>query len=65
MTNMRKLPAMLFAGMLVLGTAACVDSEDDYIDPRPQFDSQGEPNFDTDGDYIGCHGVGCDVDDPG
>lgn len=34
------------------------------IDTRPQFDSQGEPNFDTHGNYQGCHGVGCDVDTP-
>ncbi|WP_104494402.1 DUF3011 domain-containing protein [Paracoccus denitrificans] len=33
-------------------------------DETPQFDAQGEPNFDEDGNYQGCHGVGCLVDDP-
>jgi hypothetical protein len=36
----------------------------DDIDNRPQFDRNGNPNFDTRGRYIGCRGVGCDVDDP-
>ena len=31
-----------------------------YIDPRPQFDSEGNPNFDEDGNWIGCRGPGCD-----
>ena len=35
------------------------------IDTRPQFDRQGNPNFDTHGNYIGCHGLGCQVDNPG
>ncbi len=34
------------------------------IDPRPSFDREGNPNFDTSGGYIGCHGVGCEVDSP-
>lgn len=34
------------------------------IDTRPSFDKQGNPNFDTQGNWIGCHGVGCDVDPP-
>lgn len=34
------------------------------IDNRPQFDKDGNPNFDTQGNYIGCHGVGCQVDNP-
>ncbi|MBA8862846.1 hypothetical protein FHW19_004598 [Ochrobactrum anthropi] len=34
------------------------------IDTRPQFDKDGNPNFDTQGGYIGCHGVGCEVDNP-
>lgn len=38
--------------------------EDDQIDTRPQFDRDGNPNFDTKGNYIGCHGVGCMVDNP-
>ncbi|OWJ75548.1 hypothetical protein CDV49_16710 [Haematobacter genomosp. 1] len=36
----------------------------DAIDTRPQFDSDGNPNFDTQGNYIGCHGIGCVVDNP-
>ncbi|WMT92520.1 hypothetical protein [Pelagibacterium sp. H642] len=48
---------------LTLATAACTSTTDaDYIDPRPQFDAEGNPNFDEDGNYIGCHGVGCEVD---
>jgi hypothetical protein len=34
------------------------------IDTTPQFDKNGEPNFDTQGNYQGCHGIGCLVDDP-
>ncbi|EPA1042888.1 hypothetical protein ACQZWC_004600 [Enterobacter bugandensis] len=34
------------------------------IDTTPQFDKNGEPNFDTQGNYQGCHAVGCLVDDP-
>lgn len=34
------------------------------IDTRPQFDKDGNPNFDTHGNWIGCHGMGCDVDNP-
>lgn len=34
------------------------------IDSRPQFDKNGNPNFNTQGDYIGCHGLGCLVDNP-
>lgn len=34
------------------------------IDPRPQYDRNGEPNFDTHGNYQGCHGLGCEVDTP-
>lgn len=37
---------------------------DSDIDPRPQFDSQGNPNFDEQGNYQGCHGIGCEVDTP-
>lgn len=40
------------------------DSGSDAIDTRPSFDKQGNPNFDTQGNWIGCHGVGCDVDPP-
>ncbi|TPN48230.1 MULTISPECIES: hypothetical protein [unclassified Mesorhizobium] len=34
------------------------------IDNRPQYDKDGNPNFDTQGNYIGCHGIGCQVDNP-
>lgn len=37
---------------------------DDAIDPRPSFDREGNPNFDTQGNWQGCHGVGCLVDNP-
>lgn len=48
------------------GVGCLVDDPDanDDIDPTPQFDAEGEPNFDEHGDYQGCHGVGCLVDDP-
>ena len=36
----------------------------DEIDTRPSFDRDGNHNFDTDGNYIGCHGIGCEVDNP-
>lgn len=36
----------------------------DQVDTSPHFDKQGNPNYDTDGNYIGCHGVGCLVDAP-
>lgn len=41
------------------------DRRSDEIDTRPQFDRDGNPNFDTHGNYIGCHGLGCQVDNPG
>lgn len=34
------------------------------IDDRPQYDKDGNPNFDTQGNYQGCHGIGCTVDNP-
>lgn len=40
------------------------DGGADAIDTRPSFDPQGNPNFDTQGNWIGCHGAGCDVDPP-
>jgi len=49
------------------GTGCLVDRPvkgDRRIDSRPQFDRNGNPNFDTRGRYIGCRGVGCEVDDP-
>lgn len=51
--------------MLAPGIAACDDSENHYIDPRPRSDIQREPNSDTNGDYTGCHGITCVVNDPG
>ncbi len=46
------------------GVGCLVDNPDEAIDDTPQFDRQGEPNFDEDGNYQGCHGIGCLVDDP-
>lgn len=51
------------------GAGCLVDDPDrsdgrDAIDTRPSFDRQGNPNFDTHGNWQGCHGVGCDVDPP-
>jgi len=43
--------------------AGCA-TDDSSIDTRPQFDRNGNPNFDTHGNYQGCHGVGCQVDTP-
>lgn len=40
------------------------DRRSEEIDTRPQFDREGNPNFDTHGNYIGCHGLGCQVDNP-
>ncbi len=40
------------------------DRRSEEIDTRPQFDRDGNPNFDTHGNYIGCHGLGCQVDNP-
>ncbi|MFB9948576.1 DUF3011 domain-containing protein [Rhizobium puerariae] len=46
------------------GIGCQVDNPDQAIDNRPQFDRQGNPNFDVHGNYQGCHGMGCLVDDP-
>lgn len=48
------------------GVGCLVDNPDrsDDIDTRPSFDREGNPNFDTKGNWQGCHGVGCLVDDP-
>lgn len=46
------------------GVGCFVDNPDDDVDDTPQFDAQGEPNFDEHGNYQGCHGLGCLVDDP-
>ena len=49
------------------GTGCLVDQPtrtSRWVDDRPQFDRNGNPNFDTRGRYIGCRGVGCEVDDP-
>ncbi|WP_442580073.1 DUF3011 domain-containing protein [Mesorhizobium sp. ASY16-5R] len=50
------------------GTGCLVDNPDagdQTVDNTPQFDREGEPNFDVHGNYQGCHGAGCLVDDPG
>lgn len=39
-------------------------NNDDAIDTRPSYDRDGNPNFDTQGNYIGCNGIGCQVDNP-
>ncbi len=39
-------------------------SDSQAVDTQPHFDKEGNPNFDTEGRYIGCHGVGCEVDNP-
>jgi len=38
--------------------------QDDVIDTRPSYDRDGNPNFDTQGNYQGCRGIGCEVDNP-
>jgi hypothetical protein len=35
-----------------------------YVDNTPQYDRNGNPNFDTHGRYIGPHGLGALVDSP-
>ncbi len=50
-------------GCLVDSPELTQDTSQD-IDTRPSFDKQGNPNFDTQGNWQGCHGVGCDVDSP-
>lgn len=37
---------------------------DSYVDTRPSYDKDGNPNFDTQGNYQGCNGPGCLVDNP-
>lgn len=39
-------------------------SNNDYVDPTSRFDKDGNPNFDTDGNYQGAHGLGALVDNP-
>jgi hypothetical protein len=50
------------------GTGCLVDRPDERrtaaMDTRPQFDREGNPNFDTQGNYQGCRGIGCEVDTP-
>jgi hypothetical protein len=46
------------------GVGCLVDNPDQTVDDTPQFDRQGEPNFDEHGNYQGCHGLGCLADDP-
>lgn len=45
------------------GTGCLVD-DPDGVDATPQFDKDGNPNFDTHGNYQGCHGMGCLIDNP-
>ncbi|HEY4191495.1 MAG TPA: hypothetical protein VGM46_02515 [Mesorhizobium sp.] len=40
------------------------EKQSSYIDPTPQYDRDGNPNFDTKGGYIGCNGIGCTIDNP-
>lgn len=56
--------ATLIATLLAIAGCTSDDGGDRVIDTRPQFDRQGNPNFDTRGNYIGCHGMGCEVDQP-
>lgn len=51
------------------GVGCMVDNPDrkgreDRVDTTPQFDRDGNPNFDVHGNYQGCHGMGCLVDNP-
>lgn len=53
------------------GEGCLVDNPDhsrrrhsDRVDRTPQFDRDGNPNFDVHGNYQGCHGMGCLVDNP-
>jgi hypothetical protein len=41
-----------------------LNSSASVIDDRPQYDKDGNPNFDTRGNYQGCRGIGCEVDNP-
>ena len=50
-------------GIALLAVAGCT-TDDQVIDDRPQYDRNGNPNFDTRGGYIGCNGIGCMVDNP-
>jgi len=52
--------AIIATGLLAV--TGC--TTDDQIDKRPQYDRNNNPNFDTRGRYIGCHGIGCKVDAP-
>ena len=38
--------------------------DDRNLDTRPSYDRDGNPNFDTKGNYQGCRGIGCEVDNP-
>lgn len=63
----RRHPSSGYSGCHGLGCV--VDDPDarprnDAIDPRPQFDKQGNPNWDTNGNWQGCRGLGCQVDNP-
>ncbi|GLS40415.1 hypothetical protein GCM10010869_60120 [Mesorhizobium tianshanense] len=58
------MKSILYATLItaLLAFAGC--TTDDGYDDRPQFDRNGNPNFDTRGRYTGCRGLGCKVDDP-
>jgi hypothetical protein len=45
-------------------TAAKRDASQDPDPTVEKFDKDGNPNFDAEGNYIGCHGNGCNVDNP-
>lgn len=58
-----KLVIYAIVAAAFLAVTGCT-TDDPTIDRRPQFDRNGNPNFDKRGRYIGCHGIGCRVDDP-
>ncbi len=58
-----KIIACAAIATILLAVGGCT-TDDQTIDRRPQYDRNGNPNFDARGRYIGCHGIGCKVDDP-
>jgi hypothetical protein len=58
-----KVVVYAIVATVLLAAAGCT-TDDQTIDTRPQFDRNGNPNFNKHGRYIGCHGIGCRVDDP-
>ncbi|WP_435655886.1 hypothetical protein [Brucella pituitosa] len=53
--------AVLVTGIFTI--AGCTTG-DQTIDTSPRYDRNGNPNFDTNGNYQGCNGIGCEVDNP-